>query len=49
MIADIFSELDLLRFDAVTETLSKLPVTQKRALDESESYRRIYALAKAAQ
>ncbi len=48
MIADIFSELNLLRFDAVTETLSKLPVTQKRELDESESYRKIWALAKEA-
>lgn len=49
MIADIFAELNLLSYDAVTETLSKLPVTQKRELDESESYRRIYELAKAAQ
>ena len=48
MIADIFSELNLLSFDVVTETLSKLPVTQKRELDESESYRKIWALAKEA-
>ena len=48
MIADIFSELNLLSFDVVTETLSKLPVTQKRELDESEAYRKIWALAKEA-
>lgn len=45
MIADIFSELGLLCYDAVTETLSKLPVTQKRELNESAAYRRILALA----
>jgi single-stranded-DNA-specific exonuclease len=45
MIADIFSELGLLRYDAVTETLSRLPVTQKRELNESAAYRRILALA----
>ena len=45
MIADIFSELGLLCYDPVTETLSKLPVTQKRELTESEAYRRILALA----
>ena len=48
MIADIFAELNLLSYDAVTETLTKLPVTQKRGLEESESYRRILALAKEA-
>ena len=48
MIADIFAELNLLSFDVVTETLSKLPVTQKRELDESESYRRIWALSREA-
>ena len=46
MIADIFSELSLLRYDPVTETLSKLPVTQKRELSESAAYRRILSLAK---
>ena len=45
MIADIFSELGLLCYDPVTETLSKLPVTQKRELTESEAYRKILALA----
>lgn len=48
MIADIFSELHLLSYDAVTETLSRLPVTQKRELNESEAYRRILMLAKEA-
>ena len=46
MIADIFSELNLLRYDPVTETLSKLPVTQKRELNESEAYRKILAHAR---
>ncbi|MBP0966274.1 MAG: single-stranded-DNA-specific exonuclease RecJ [Oscillospiraceae bacterium] len=46
MIADIFSELSLLRYDPVTETLSRLPVTQKRELNESEAYRKILALAR---
>ena len=45
MIADIFSELGLLCYDPVTETLSKLPVTQKRELNESAAYRKILALA----
>lgn len=45
MIADIFSELHLLAFDAVTETLERCPVKQKRELNESESYRKIYAMA----
>ena len=48
MIADIFSELGLLRYDAVTETLSKLNVTQKRDLNESVRYREILKLAGAA-
>ena len=46
MIADIFSELNLLRYDPVTETLSRLPVTQKRELNESEAYRKILTLAR---
>ena len=45
MIADIFSELELLRFDPVTETLFKLQVTQKRELNESAAYRKIVSLA----
>lgn len=45
MIADIFSELGLLCYDPVTETLSKLPVTQKRELNESAAYRKILSLA----
>ena len=49
MIADIFTELNLLSYDAVTETLAKLPVTQKRELNESEVYRRILTLASGKQ
>lgn len=45
MIADIFSELGLLQYDAVTETLSRVQVTQKRDLNESSAYRQILALA----
>lgn len=45
VIADIFSELGLLQYDAVTETLSRVPVTQKRELTDSEAYRRILSLA----
>lgn len=44
MIADIFRELNLLSYDAVTETLAKCSVTQKRELNESEAYRKIYAM-----
>ncbi len=44
MIADIFRELNLLSYDAVTETLAKCEVTQKRELNESEAYRKIYAM-----
>lgn len=43
--ADIFSELGLLRYDAASDTLTRLPVTQKRNLTESAEYRRILKLA----
>ena len=45
MIADIFSELELLEFDAVTETLRAVPVRRKRELNESAAYRQILARA----
>lgn len=45
MIADIFSELGLLQYDAVTETLSRVQATQKRDLNESSAYRKILTLA----
>ena len=43
--ADIFSELGLLQYDAAADTLTRLPVTQKRDLAESGEYRRIMKLA----
>ena len=44
MIADIFSELGLLRYDAVNDTLSRVEHPQKRELTDSEAYRKILAL-----
>ena len=43
MIADIFSELGLLRYDAVNDTLSRVEHPQKRELTDSEAYRKILA------
>ncbi|MBR4199841.1 MAG: single-stranded-DNA-specific exonuclease RecJ [Oscillospiraceae bacterium] len=45
MIADIFSELGLLGFDAVTDTLYRVEVQQKRELTDSEAYRKILSFA----
>lgn len=49
MIADIFSELGLLQYDAVTETLTRVQVTQKRDLNESAAYRDILAHVKSGE
>lgn len=43
--ADVFSELNLLCYDAAADTVMRLPVTQKRDLMESVQYRRILKLA----
>ena len=43
--ADIFRELNLLEYDAASDTLTRLPVTKKRDLSESAEYRKILGLA----
>lgn len=49
VIADIFSELHLLIFDAANDKLMRAENVQKRELTDSEQYRRIWALASAKQ
>lgn len=45
MCADIFAELGLMSYDAVTDRVKRNPVTEKRDLNESGIYRNILALA----
>ncbi|MCQ2416574.1 MAG: single-stranded-DNA-specific exonuclease RecJ [Oscillospiraceae bacterium] len=47
VIADIFSELGLLIYDAVDDQLAYTEALRKRDLNESEAYRKIWALASA--
>ena len=42
---DIFAELGLMQYDAVSDALVRLRVTKKRDLSESETYRNIRAMA----
>jgi len=46
--ADIFDELELLSYDAAADTLVRLPVKQKRNLNESKRYQDILKKAGAA-
>lgn len=43
--ADIFAELGLLSFDAANDTVTKMPVTEKRDLATSQRYREIMRLS----
>ncbi|MBQ5334494.1 MAG: single-stranded-DNA-specific exonuclease RecJ [Oscillospiraceae bacterium] len=43
--ADIFSELGLMRYDAAADTLTRLPVREKRELTESKCYLELLRLA----
>lgn len=46
MIADIFSELQLMQYDPAADTLTRLSAKQKRELTDSKAYREILAHVK---
>jgi hypothetical protein len=45
MCASIFDELGLMRYDAAADTAVRVPVQEKRDLNESQRYRAILKLA----
>ena len=48
MCASIFDELGLMRYDAAADTAVRVPVSEKRDLNESQRYRAILKLARTA-